>query len=47
MDRNLRYSALDLRAAPSAIFDGTLTADRLVWAVKPKRSDAGNPLVIR
>src|SRR5699024_618682 len=40
-DRKRRYSGVERRAAPSAMFDGTLTAARRNCDVSPNRSAAG------
>src|SRR5690348_2534229 len=40
--RKCENSLREASAAPSAIFDGTLTALRRIWAVNPNRSSAGN-----
>ena len=43
--RNLENSTAPPRAAPSAMFDGTETAARRNWFVRPNRSSLGNALV--
>jgi hypothetical protein len=41
MLRWLRYSLVDVRPWPSAMFDGTETAARRIWLVKPYFSSRG------
>ena len=46
IDKKCTNSLGEVRAAPSAIFDGIETTERLIWFVNPNLSLSGNEVVI-